>query len=96
MAITNYPMASNGSTSATPASLRHMHRRLMLSRIQAEPGVSRAELAGGFGFSEMASTRIAHDLLAARIIEEFDHPEAGAVHELKTTFGYDPDSGSGW
>ena len=47
----------------------------MLSRIQAEPGVSRAELARSFGFSEMASTRIARDLLAADIIEEFALPE---------------------
>lgn len=50
----------------------------MLSRIQAEPGVSRAELARNFGFSEMASTRIARDLLAAGIIEEFTLPEADA------------------
>ena len=47
----------------------------MLSRIQAEPGVSRAELARGFGFSEMAATRIARELLGAAIIEEFDLPE---------------------
>ena len=47
----------------------------MLSRIQAEPGVSRAELARSFGFSEMAATRIARDLLTAEIIEEFDLPE---------------------
>ena len=44
----------------------------MLSRIQAEPGISRADLARDFGFSEMASTRIARDLLGANIIEEFD------------------------
>lgn len=54
MAITNYQMVGNGSTSAAPASLRQTHRRLMLSRIQAEPGVSRAEPAGSFGSSEMA------------------------------------------
>lgn len=96
MAITNEQMASNGSASATPASLRHTHQRLMLSRIQAEPGLSPPELVGGLGFSEMASIRIAHDLLAARIIEEVDPPEAGAMHEPKTTFGYNPDSGSGW
>jgi predicted NBD/HSP70 family sugar kinase len=47
----------------------------MLSRIQAEPGVSRAELARRFGFSEMAATRIARDLLGAEIIEEFELPE---------------------
>ena len=47
----------------------------MLSRIQAQPGVSRAELNRSFGFSEMAATRIARDLLAAGIVEEFDLPE---------------------
>ena len=65
-------MVNKDSSSATPASLRRTHRGLMLSRIQAEPGVSRAELARGFGFSEMAATRIARDLLGARIIEEFE------------------------
>ncbi|MGB3177175.1 MAG: ROK family protein [Albidovulum sp.] len=68
-------MVSNNSSSATPASLRRTHRGLMLSRIQAEPGVSRAELARSFGFSEMAATRIARDLLAADIIEEFALPD---------------------
>lgn len=47
----------------------------MLSRIQAQPGISRADLARSFGFSEMAATRIARDLLGAGIIEEFDLPE---------------------
>ncbi|MEM1264972.1 MAG: ROK family protein [Pseudomonadota bacterium] len=69
-------MVSNGTQSATPASLRRTHRGLVLSRIQAEPGVSRAELAARFGFSEMAATRIARDLLAADIIEEFTLPDA--------------------
>lgn len=46
----------------------------MLSRIQASPGVSRAELARAFGFSEMAATRIARDLLSAGIVEEIDLP----------------------
>ena len=68
-------MVNKDSTSATPASLRRTHRGLMLSRIQAEPGVSRAELARRFGFSEMAATRIARDLLGAEIIEEFELPE---------------------
>ena len=63
-------------SSSTPASLRRTHRGLMLSRIQARPGVSRADLARNFGFSEMAATRIARDLLGAGIIEEFDLPEA--------------------
>lgn len=68
-------MVSKSSSRTTPASLRRTHRGLMLSRIQAEPGVSRAELARAFGFSEMAATRIARDLLTAGIIEEFDLPE---------------------
>jgi len=68
-------MVNKESSSATPASLRRTHRGLMLSRIQAEPGVSRAELARRFGFSEMAATRIARDLLGAEIIEEFDLPD---------------------
>lgn len=68
-------MVNKDSSSSTPASLRRTHRGLMLSRIQAEPGVSRAELARGFGFSEMAATRVARDLLGAGIIEEFELPE---------------------
>lgn len=66
----------NKESSNTPASLRRTHRGLMLSRIQAEPGISRADLAREFGFSEMAATRIARDLLGADIIEEFDLPGA--------------------
>lgn len=72
-------------SSSTPASLRRTHRGLMLSRIQAEPGVSRADLARGFGFSEMAATRIARDLLGAGIIEEFDL--AGAPTRKKKKIG---------
>ncbi|MEM9873096.1 MAG: ROK family transcriptional regulator [Pseudomonadota bacterium] len=68
-------MVNKNPSSATPASLRRTHRGLVLSRIQAEPGVSRAELARRFGFSEMAATRIARDLLAADIIEEFALPD---------------------
>ncbi|WP_162653446.1 ROK family transcriptional regulator [Lentilitoribacter sp. Alg239-R112] len=43
-----------------------------MSQIQANPGVSRAELARMCGFSEMAATRIVRELLAVRIVEEFD------------------------
>lgn len=60
MAITNYRMVGSGSNSATPASLRHARRCLMLSRIQAEPSVSRAELTGGLGFFQMASLLALH------------------------------------
>lgn len=65
-------MVNKDSSSATPASLRRTHRGLVLSRIQAQPGVSRAELARAFGFSEMAATRIARDLLEAGIVAEID------------------------
>jgi predicted NBD/HSP70 family sugar kinase len=43
---------------------------MILSRIQANPGVSRADLARLCGFSEMAATRIVRELLAAGLIEE--------------------------
>ncbi|WP_170311934.1 ROK family transcriptional regulator [Sulfitobacter sabulilitoris] len=43
---------------------------MILSRIQSEPGISRAELARMCGFSEMAATRIVRELLTANIIEE--------------------------
>ncbi len=49
----------------------------MLSRIHAQPGISRAELARVFGFSEMAATRIARDLLGAGLIEESTLTEPG-------------------
>ena len=68
-------MVSN-NFSSTPASLRRTHRGLVVSRIQAEPGISRADLARSFGFSEMAATRIVRDLLGAGIIEEFGLPNA--------------------
>ncbi len=55
----------------------------MLSRIQAEPGVSRAELARRFGFSEMAATRIARDLLGVGIVEEFDVPEDATAKQRR-------------
>lgn len=55
----------------------------MLSQIQAEPGVSRAELARTFGFSEMAATRIARDLLNAGVIEEFDLAEPATKKNKK-------------
>lgn len=63
-------MVINKNTSSTPASLRKTHRGMILSRIQAEPGISRAELARMCGFSEMAATRIVRELLSAEIIEE--------------------------
>lgn len=50
----------------------------MLSRIHAEPGVSRTELARILGFSEMAATRIARDLLGAGLIEEASVAPPGA------------------
>jgi predicted NBD/HSP70 family sugar kinase len=63
-------MVINTNSSATPASLRKTHRGMILSRIQSEPGISRAELARTCGFSEMAATRIVRELLSANIIEE--------------------------
>ncbi len=45
---------------------------MILSRIQSEPGISRAELARICGFSEMAATRIVRELLSAEIIEEIN------------------------
>lgn len=55
----------------------------MLSCIQANPGVSRAELARHFGFSEMAATRIARDLLGAKIIEEFELNDENSKRERR-------------
>jgi predicted NBD/HSP70 family sugar kinase len=63
-------MVINLNSSATPASLRKTHRGMILSRVQAEPGISRAELARMCGFSEMAATRIVRELLAAGIVQE--------------------------
>ena len=65
-------MVIKKSVGTTPASLRRTHRGLILSRVQAEPGISRAELARTYGFSEMAATRIVRELLSAGIVEEFD------------------------
>ena len=72
LGFNNQQMVINKKTGATPASLRKTHRGLILSRIQAEPGISRADLARSHGFSEMAATRIVRELLAAGIVEEFD------------------------
>jgi predicted NBD/HSP70 family sugar kinase len=68
-------MVINSNSSSTPASLRKAHRGMILSRIQAEPGISRADLARMCGFSEMAATRIVRELLSAGIIEESNTPD---------------------
>jgi len=47
---------------------------MVLSRIARDAGISRAELARSFGFSEMAATRIVRELLSAHLIEEFELP----------------------
>ncbi len=77
-------MVIKSNANTTPASLRRTHRGLILSAIQAKPGISRAELARSHGFSEMAATRIARELLSAGIIEEFD---AGRANPRKKTVG---------
>lgn len=43
---------------------------MIISLIQQEPGISRADLARALGFSEMASTRIVRELLEAELVEE--------------------------
>ncbi len=68
-------MVINSNSSSTPARLRKTHRGKILSRIQAEPGISRADLARMCGFSEMAATRIVRELLSAGIIEESNTPD---------------------
>ncbi len=45
---------------------------MALSLIEAQPGVSRADLARALGFSEMAATRIVRELLAVGLVEEFE------------------------
>ena len=63
---------SNLNVIATLASLQKNHCGLILSRIRAKVGVSRAELARMCGFSKMTATRIVRELLAAGIIEELN------------------------
>lgn len=43
---------------------------MVLSLIQRQPGISRADLARSLGFSEMAATRIVRELVEADIVEE--------------------------
>lgn len=76
-------MVSIDHIGATPASLRRAHRGMAFSRIQREPGISRADLARTLGFSEMASTRIVRELLAAGLVEEFEGA-ATATRKRKT------------
>ncbi|WP_112324429.1 ROK family transcriptional regulator [Oceanibium sediminis] len=63
-------MVKNRIDASSPASLRRTHRGLVLSLVQANPGVARAELARLLGFSEMAATRIVRELVEADIVEE--------------------------
>lgn len=64
-------MVNNQKTeSSSPASLRRTHRGMVMSLIQAEPGIARAEIARALGFSEMAATRIVRELVDADIVEE--------------------------
>ncbi|MFU1478418.1 ROK family transcriptional regulator [Roseovarius sp. C7] len=60
--------------SSTPARLRRVHRGLIFSAIQVEPGISRSNLAKYLGLSEMAVTRIVRELLGAALIEEVAAP----------------------
>lgn len=62
---------------SSPASLRRTHRGLVLSLIQASPGIARAELARALGFSEMAATRIVRELVEADIVEEITAADSG-------------------
>jgi len=71
-------MVINSNTDSTPASLRRTHRGMALSRIQRDPGISRADLARELGFSDMAATRIVRELLAAGLVEEADAPSPTA------------------
>lgn len=63
-------MVNNATDTSSPASLRRTHRGMVLSHIQMQPGISRADLARAMGFSEMAATRIVRELLDAEIVEE--------------------------
>lgn len=63
-------MVSKRIDQSTPASLRRAHRGMVLSLIQMQPGLSRADLARSLGFSEMAATRIVRELVEADIVEE--------------------------
>ena len=64
-------MVIKKNSSFTPASLRRTHRAMVMSRIQAKPGIARSELARICGFSEMAVTRIVRELLDAGIVINF-------------------------
>lgn len=65
-------MVIKDASNTTPASLRRTHRGMVLSSIEGAPGISRAEIARDLGFSDMASTRIVRELLAAGLVEEFE------------------------
>ena len=65
-------MFNKEHSSSAPSSLRRTHRALVLARIQAKPGISRADLARSLGFSEMAATRIIRELISAGLVEEMD------------------------
>lgn len=68
---------------SSPSSLRRTHRALVLSRVKAEPGISRSELAHALGFSDMAATRIIRELLAAGLIAEMEVIHKGGVPPRK-------------
>lgn len=76
-------MVSNKIDTSSPSSLRRTHRGLVMALIQAEPGISRAEIARHLGFSEMAATRIIRELLSAGIVEEMPEPTESSPQSSK-------------
>ena len=63
-------MVIKSSQGATPSSLRKAHRGMILSEIQKNPGISRADLARILGLSDMAASRIVRELVGSKIVIE--------------------------
>ena len=57
-------------TGTSTSGLRRYHRHLVLTGIDAQPGISRVELADRTGLSGMAISRIVRELIESELVEE--------------------------
>ena len=57
-------------TGTLTSGLRRYHRHLVLTGIDAQPGISRVELADQTGLSGMAINRIVRELIESEFVEE--------------------------
>ena len=69
------------SSRQTPSDLRRRHRAIALADVQANPGISRSELARKLGLSDMAATRIVRELIQTKVVREMPGVDETSARE---------------